>query len=100
LLRHLERGWIGTDDGLDLMNSNDDNGDYSFSHFRNDPANNHSIAQNNVLKIFFDQKGNMWLTSKQGMLDMLPTASIQSGQFHFRHFLNQINEQLWQTLNQ
>jgi ligand-binding sensor domain-containing protein len=90
----LNNGWIGTDEGLDLMTTAGESSEYHFTPFRNDPSKATSIAKDNVLKIFSDEKGNLWFTSKQAMLDKLSWESIVSKNYEFDHVLPLLNNSL------
>jgi ligand-binding sensor domain-containing protein len=90
----LNHGWIGTDGGLDLMLSDQNTHEYKFIPFRNDPKHKSSLAQNNVLKIFCDRNGNLWLTSVQPMLDLLLLPAFHRVNYKFQHILPQVNKSL------
>ncbi|MEO6548958.1 MAG: two-component regulator propeller domain-containing protein [Ferruginibacter sp.] len=52
--------WFGTRDGLNKYDG------YTFTHFKNDPANNRSITSNYIVKIVEDKNGNMWIATLGG----------------------------------
>lgn len=81
--------WIGTgtvygpsgenpaDGGLNKMNT----GNGTFTRYKNDPANPHSLINNKVRAIFEDSKGNFWVGTAG---DGLHTLNRSTGEFE-RH---------------
>jgi signal transduction histidine kinase/ligand-binding sensor domain-containing protein/CheY-like chemotaxis protein len=53
--------WFATDDGLNRFDG------YSFTVYRHDPKNLHSLLSSNITKIFEDKEGNLWIGSGGGL---------------------------------
>ncbi len=63
------RVWIGTVDGLWLI---DESNDQSF-HYKHDPYSAKSLAGNDVLDVYADRTGLVWVSSYQNGLSILDT---------------------------
>jgi len=60
--------WIGNTNGLHRANKRPGSGnENSFTHYQHDPANANSISHNEVLNIFEDSKGIIWVGTKFGL---------------------------------
>ncbi|MEP7317670.1 MAG: two-component regulator propeller domain-containing protein, partial [Panacibacter sp.] len=81
-----ERVWIGTYNGLNVMQPSDK----KFTHFFHQQNNNSSITKNGVYKIFADSSNRIWICGN-GMLDHI-SWQTNSGinNVKVRHFLPQI----------
>jgi ligand-binding sensor domain-containing protein len=55
--------WFATEDGLNRYDG------YSFTVYRNDPANPNSISDFGYRKLFIDRDGNLWIISLLGSID-------------------------------
>ena len=62
--------WVGTAKGLDKYNPSTN----SFSHFIHDPNDSNSISNGEIIKIFSDSKGIIWLGSWNGGLNKMITS--------------------------
>ena len=78
--------WVGTGGyslpgaGLDRFNSNG-----SFKHYRNDPANSQSLAADNIMSIYQDATGSIWLGLWGGGVDLFdPSLALP----YFSHSRN------------
>ncbi|MCP4602451.1 MAG: response regulator [Proteobacteria bacterium] len=57
--------WFGTQDGLNKYDG------YKFTVYRHDPDNSASLANNYVLSMFEDTRGNLWIGTRGDGLDKL-----------------------------
>ncbi|MBK7380182.1 MAG: GHKL domain-containing protein [Ignavibacteriales bacterium] len=73
--------WIGTEAGLDKFNPADN----SITHYKHDPKNINSISSGEIIKIFSDSKGALWLGSWNGGLNKLVT-SPKDNSVSFLHY--------------
>lgn len=85
--------WIGSENGLSLYNSRDNN----FKTFRNNPIDQESINDNSIFSMFEDNAGTMWLGTYFGGINKLyPEESRFSKYsnfhtiFHFNKAINHI----------
>jgi len=69
--------WFGTRDGLNKYDG------YTFTLYRNDPANQNSISNNFINDMLEDSAGNIWLATWGGGLDKFDTEKNRF--VHFRH---------------
>ncbi len=53
--------WFGTQDGLSRFNG------YTFDHYRNDPADPHSLKSNEILSLCEDRQGILWVGTAAGL---------------------------------
>jgi signal transduction histidine kinase/ligand-binding sensor domain-containing protein/DNA-binding response OmpR family regulator len=96
LVRHLltdRQGnlWVATVLGLNLLEkANIDKGNYQFTTFYKNPSDNNSLSYNDVIHIFEDVKGRIWLGTFGGGVDLLER---QNGRIVFSHFMaeNELN---------
>ncbi|MGB5740604.1 MAG: two-component regulator propeller domain-containing protein [Woeseia sp.] len=82
-----ERLWIGTNDGLNLLNADRD----AFTTYRNDPTDPSSLSDNYVTSIFEDRSGVLWVGTKTGGINKWNARSWLFG--HFRPETNNENSQ-------
>ncbi len=61
--------WIGTQDGLNRYDG------YTFSHFKHDPSDAHSISDNNVYVLALDRDGSLWVGTDGGGLNHFDPAT-------------------------
>ncbi|MBL4752689.1 MAG: SpoIIE family protein phosphatase [Flavobacteriales bacterium] len=75
--------WIGTYgaglDRVDLANLDNHTQRIKFDHFRHDPENPHSLSKDRIAAIYEDSKGQLWIGTHGGGLNMLDR---NSGVFH------------------
>ncbi len=81
------RLWVGTNDGLNLMNTERD----SFTRYRNDPTDPSSLSDNYVTSIFEDRSGVLWVGTKTGGINKWNARSWLFG--HFRPETSDQNSQ-------
>lgn len=74
-LRHNGRQaiWIGTDNGLDVLNTDD----FTIRTFRPDPSDIHSLSHKSIRSIFLDDSGIYWVGTFQGGLNKYDTNLSQ-----------------------
>ena len=65
--------WIGTDNGLDVLNTND----LTIRTFKPDPSNVHSLSHKSIRSIFVDNSGIYWIGTFQGGLNKFDTNLSQ-----------------------
>ncbi|MEI2273000.1 ATP-binding protein [Sphingobacterium sp. ML3W] len=65
--------WIGTDNGLDVLNTKD----LTIRTFRPDPSNVHSLSHKSIRSIFADNSGIYWIGTFQGGLNKYDTNLSQ-----------------------
>jgi len=53
--------WFGTQDGLSRFNG------YTFDHYRNEPADPHSLRSNEILSLYEDRQGILWVGTAKGL---------------------------------
>lgn len=53
--------WFGTQEGLNRFNG------YTFDHYKNDPANLHSLRSNEILSLCEDHQGVLWVGTTKGL---------------------------------
>ena len=76
--------WIGTDDGLNKLVPNENEGTSStFIRYQNDPKNPNSLSHNEVYSIFEDRSGALWIGTKGGGLNRFDRKKNQFT--HYRH---------------
>src|SRR5690606_11995638 len=74
--------WIGTRDGLDLFDRENE----KFIHFQHDPAKDSSLSNNFVLSLFEDHLNNLWVGTQYGGLNLM---NRRTGEFtNFKYFHN------------
>ncbi len=92
LVRHLmvdKEGnlWVATVLGLNLLEKKDiDNGRFRFSKFFHDPSNKNSLSYNDVIHLFEDTKGSIWLGTFGGGADKLQK---QQNGYSFTHYTSE-----------
>jgi len=59
--------WIGTTNGLNSF----DKRKKVFTRYLNDPKDKNSLSDNNILSVYFDSKGFLWIGTKEGGLNKL-----------------------------
>ncbi|WP_293942439.1 MULTISPECIES: two-component regulator propeller domain-containing protein [unclassified Sphingobacterium] len=65
--------WIGTDNGLDVLNTND----FSVHTFKPDPSNIHSLSHKSIRSICIDNSGIYWVGTFRGGLNKYDTNLSQ-----------------------
>ncbi|WP_293907228.1 MULTISPECIES: two-component regulator propeller domain-containing protein [unclassified Sphingobacterium] len=65
--------WIGTDNGLDVLNTNN----FTVRTFKPDPSNVHSLSHKSIRSIFVDNSGIYWIGTFQGGLNKFDTNLSQ-----------------------
>ena len=65
--------WIGTDNGLDVLNTRD----LTIRTFKPDPSNVHSLSHKSIRSIFVDNSGIYWIGTFQGGLNKFDTNLSQ-----------------------
>ena len=79
--------WIGTEAGLDKFNPSNN----SFTHYKHNPKDLNSIGNGEIIKIFSDSKGTLWLGSWNGGLNKLVVSS-KDNSVKFLHYTNDKND--------
>lgn len=60
--------WVGTSDGgLDRIKSPEREEQYTFTHFRHNPADGSSISSNDIRSVFEDSHGRFWIGTANGL---------------------------------
>ncbi len=67
--------WVGTADGLDLLNARGD----SFAHYRHDPGDEESLRDSFVMSLYQDSAGLMWIGTRAGGVSRWNPRSWQLG---------------------
>lgn len=96
MIRDAEgRIWIGTENkGLSLMKFRDDNSSQPyFINFTHDPNKEKSISEGAIRAILDDGKGNLWIGTENGGLDILNLGKFNQGNYHFAHYRNNIDDE-------
>ncbi|WP_286858365.1 MULTISPECIES: hybrid sensor histidine kinase/response regulator transcription factor [Sphingobacterium] len=70
---HQQCLWVGTDNGLDVLNT----GDLTIRTFKPDPSNVHSLSHKSIRSIFADNSGIYWIGTFQGGLNKYDTNLSQ-----------------------
>ncbi|MGB8489513.1 MAG: two-component regulator propeller domain-containing protein [Bacteroidales bacterium] len=79
--------WVATTFGLNLLESKDlEKENYHFRVFLKNPADENSLAYNDVIHIFQDSKKRLWFGTFGGGVDQL--SGTESGNASFRHFVS------------
>ncbi|PCK07691.1 MAG: hypothetical protein COA42_13025 [Alteromonadaceae bacterium] len=73
------RLWIGTDNGLNRLDSNREN----FTHFKHKPNDNTSISHNVIKYVFEDKQGRIWVATDGNGLNVLTNNSDQFEYFTY-----------------
>ena len=77
--------WVATTLGLNVLDkARIDSGNYTFRTFFRDPDNNNSLSYNDIVQIFEDSKGRIWLGTFGGGADMIEIGDDRS--VHFNHY--------------
>jgi len=89
------RIWIGTENhGISLMKYRNNNPlQPYFQNFRSDPYDENSISDGSIRAILDDGKGNLWIGTENGGLDILDLDMLEKGNCRFVHFRNNINDE-------
>jgi len=69
--------WFGTEDGLNRYDG------YKFTVFKNDPDNPYSISNNNIWRLFIDSRGNLWVGTYSGGLNLYDAKSEKFIRYNF-----------------
>ncbi len=89
------RIWIGTaNSGMSLMQFME--GESSrpfFKNFKHSKFNNNSLSEGSILAILDDGKGNLWVGTENGGLDILDLSTIELGNLQFNHYRNDIDDE-------
>jgi len=75
--------WIGTQDGLSILNPNT----YQFTNYQHDPTNPKSLSQNSIYDIFQDKNGSVWLGTYFGGVNVVYSVNTP-----FTIYQNNINK--------
>ncbi len=68
ILKHKNGSlWIGTQDGLSVLNPYTHN----FINYQHDPINPHSLSQNSIYDIFQDKNGSVWIGTYFGGVNIV-----------------------------
>jgi len=79
--------WVATTFGLNfLKKENIEKGIFRFITFLHNPADNQSLNYNDVIHIFEDTRGRIWLGTFGGGIDLLEKFDGQNGSF--RHYIS------------
>ncbi|MCA0445111.1 MAG: hypothetical protein LCH54_02655 [Bacteroidetes bacterium] len=73
--------WIASPDGLYRYDG------YSFRAFKHHPTDQNSLLDNNILNIFLDRDGMIWLATAGGGLNMIDPVTE-----NFTHYLSNFND--------
>ncbi|MCR6650856.1 MAG: ATP-binding protein [Cellvibrionaceae bacterium] len=68
----------------------------SFTHYRQDPADPHSISHNDVRTLFIDSRDRLWVGTYGGGLNMLPPGEQKFQRYPFDSGLK--NDVVWDVL--
>jgi ligand-binding sensor domain-containing protein len=79
---HSGKLWIGTDNGLTIMDTESE----SFTQYLPDTANANSLSNTTVYSIFGDKAGNIWLATDYGVNKFDPVSG------GFRHYIHQAGD--------
>lgn len=79
--------WIGTSAGLDKYNPAND----SFTHYLHNKSDSNSISAGEVIKLFSDSKGNLWIGTWNGGLNKL-VVSPKDNTIKFLHYKKDMND--------
>ena len=86
MLDNSENLWVGTADGLNVLNKKNNSTGYSFLHFKSGSSNASSISDNIVRVIYQDSKQNIWIGTDKGLNKVLRNA--QNNIVGFKKYLN------------
>ncbi|MES2730521.1 MAG: two-component regulator propeller domain-containing protein [Bacteroidota bacterium] len=75
--------WVGTRDGLNKYDG------YSFTVYKNNPKDPHSLSNNYIKDIIEDKQGNLWIATWDGGLERFDRQTEQF--FHYTHDKNKPN---------
>lgn len=62
--------WIGTQDGLSILNPNT----HQFTNYQQDPTNPNSLSNNTIFDIFEDKNGSVWIGTFFGGVNVVYSA--------------------------
>lgn len=84
------RVWVGTvNNGLSLIQYRNENKSQPyFINFSHDTRNPNSISKGAIRDMLDDGKGNLWIGTENGGLDILDLQSFENGNPKFNHNLN------------
>ena len=92
-------GWIGTDQGLYFITSEDvSSKNFKFQHFTHTMHDISSVSNSSILKIYPDRNGNVWILTYPASVDLLSASDISENKFHFHHVLPAIDKAFQTTL--
>lgn len=81
--------WIGTkgEGAYKLVKKNDSN-IFEIFHFRHDPSDIYSLSNNNVYSIFEDNRGNVWIGTFGGGINLIPYGRDDLKVINYRNELS------------
>ncbi|MBN1791484.1 MAG: response regulator [Bacteroidales bacterium] len=80
--------WIATAFGLNFLDKADiERKNYQFTNYFRDPSDKNSLSYNDVVHLFEDSRGRIWLGTFGGGADLLEIRNGQKGTF--RHFTSE-----------
>jgi len=77
--------WIGTDGGLNELNTKDEKGEVKFVHFKNNLENPNSLSSDIIWSIYEDNSGNLWVGTNGGGLNRLFITKKNRKFIHYKH---------------
>jgi len=86
--------WIGTRAGLNkLVPSNNEGSSPTFTHYKKEPNNPHSLSGNKVYSIYEDQSAVLWIGTLGGLNKLVPSDNERSPStfIHYKHDPNNPN---------
>jgi ligand-binding sensor domain-containing protein len=86
------RVWLGTaNEGICLIEYEDEKASRPyFKHFHNDPHNPYSINMGMVRAIIDDRKGNLWIGTENGGINVLNLDANHDEEAVFKHYIKNI----------
>lgn len=89
------RIWIGTaNKGMNLMQFKDGKPSQPyFKNFKHNPQNNNSLSEGSIQAFLDDGRGNLWIGTENGGLDILDLTTLDQDEPHFNHYLNDIEDE-------
>ncbi len=81
--------WIGTKgEGAYKLVKKNDNNIFEIFHFRHDPSDIYSLSNNNVYSIFEDNRGNVWIGTFGGGINLIPYGRDDLKVINYRNELS------------